>query len=73
MKSAPRDGSEIEIKVRGRGWVRAYYLDCQWLREPGDYDDGDPTIRDCWRMPSGHDVELQSARGWRPASVETTD
>ena len=38
MKSAPRDGTIVLIKARGLGWVRAYYMDCGWLRDGGDED-----------------------------------
>jgi hypothetical protein len=64
MKSAPRDGTVVLIKARGLGWVRAYYMDCAWLRT------GKEKIPDCWRRPGyeGDDVELRDALGWRPSA-----
>jgi hypothetical protein len=65
METAPRDGTEILI-LGPKGWWRAYYVDCAWLR-----DSGEPKIRDCWRCTSGcgHiEIELDEARGWKPAA-----
>lgn len=75
MNKAPRDGTKIIIKVRGRGEVLAYYVACQWLREPtalegGQVIAGDPEVRDCWRpSDGGDDIELGDALGWRPAGL----
>ena len=68
MDTAPTDGTEIWIKVRGFGIVKAYYVDCRWLRE----DDPDlkldgTDIADCWRSPEREDdIELDEALGWCP-------
>lgn len=74
MSEAPRD-REVIINT-WHGEVRAYYLDCTWLRQtfevsglrlPGDMD-----VLDCWRPVGGHnglddaDIELKDALGWRP-------
>lgn len=65
MNTAPMDGTEIVIKVRGRGFRRVYYVDCSWLREE------DPEVTDCWRTSYerslAQDIELEDAEGWRPA------
>ncbi len=62
MSTAPTDGTEILV-LGPRGWRRAYYVDCKWLRNSGE-----PSIRDCWRTLHGVDIELNEARGWKPAA-----
>lgn len=66
MDSAPKDGSMVWINTF-HGEVRAYFLDCEWLRED------DPEIGDCWRpigdnpnLVDDSDIELKDALGWRP-------
>ena len=71
MSFAPKDGTEIVIRVRSKGLRRAYYYDCQWLRDPfkaapGLCLDG-VVVKDCWRARWGNDIELEDALGWRPA------
>lgn len=65
MRTAPKDGSEVLV-LGPKGWRRAYYVDCQWLRNSGE-----PTIKDCWRIPEMResDIELNEARGWKPAAT----
>jgi hypothetical protein len=71
MRTAPKDGTEIVIKARGKGMRRVRYVDCQWIREPfkaapGLCMDGS-RVADCWRTKWGNDVELEDALGWRRA------
>ena len=59
MRTAPKDGTEIVIKARGKGMRRVRYVDCQWIREPfkaapGLCMDG-AKISDCWRS-RGEDI-----------------
>lgn len=64
MQTAPKDGRVIV--VRGpKGWRRAYYYDCAWLRQ-GPF--ADPTITDCWRVDGKafEEIELDEAQEWRP-------
>ena len=37
MKSAPTDGSDIEVFAHGKWW-RVYYHDCEWMREDPDLE-----------------------------------
>lgn len=65
MSTAPRDK---DILVLGpKGWRRVWFWDCQWLREPFLGMPGDPSVSDCWHGPHGDDIELNEARGWKPA------
>ncbi len=73
MATAPKDGREVWINTFA-GEVRAYYVDCAWLRQPFIVPHGalimlgDPEATDCWRPvgdPFG-DIELSLALGWRP-------
>jgi hypothetical protein len=72
MANAPRDRT---IKVLGpKGWRRARYRDCKWLRIdfeviPGRVIPGDPDVADCWAVETNDgDIELTEARGWKPAA-----
>lgn len=78
MSAAPRDGRPILV-LGPRGWRRARFLDCEWLRQPFEWDEaerryrlpGDQGITDCWRCDDGNDIELDEARGWKPARDRT--
>lgn len=75
MTTAPKDK---DILVLGpKGWRRAYYADCEWLRQPFEWEydgrryrvDGDPSVTDSWRVIADQtDIELNEARGWKPAA-----
>lgn len=77
MSSAPRDGTPVLV-LGPKGWRRARYIDCEWLRNDcqvipgGRVIPGDPDIADCWRPDAYHegDIELNEARGWKPAAAQ---
>ena len=68
MKSAPKDGSDIEVWAHGK-WFRVSYHDCQWMRD----DPSAESIADAWAVDNlespGH-IELNEAEGWRPITDE---
>lgn len=62
MHTAPRDGTNIQVRRSGEWWV-AHYWDCD------DLNDGteDAAIKDCWAVKDSHGpgcIELREAEGW---------
>ena len=69
LSTIPKDASPIMVKLKTGKTVKAYYVDCHWLREGHD---GDPEVQDCLRLWDDNehfttdDIELEEVTGWKP-------
>ena len=67
MHTAPRDGTDIQVRLNGVWWVASYW-DCDWLNDGTT----DGPINDCWAIRDAQgpgSIELFEAEGCEYATA----